>query len=641
MKKIKMVERGGVTAKDILTKTNPWSEEGCERSDCLPCRGERGKGGNCQKENVVYRVTCQECAIRQVKAEYTGETSRTAYLRGREHWDGLEKEQEKNALWKHCVEEHGGNKVTFSMKVLRSHKAALSRQVHESVEIECSKAKYVLNSKGEWNGSRIPRIRIEVGEELEEDEDDTLAGTSNKVTKGKWPGGNKSWSINNQKKRRSENESEEPARKRRRAEKSSEEQIQVRKDDQETGGKKRREVRKDGELSGERKLMESWLTKSGWKECGNKEPECGQAEPHNSENGKDIPELAMDGPVCGNDQLQGPECGRDRDKSDKVRPECDQAQLSIDRPECDQAQQQGSAGKVEPECGRAQQQEAKSDSEIPRCNQGVAEEAKEGPGCGKTTQQETKNGQDRQNGYQTKQQVAECGNIPECDQAQQVEIRKAKMLVPGCGAAQPTPNGTQGVLVETKEKVSLQKRKRNGTKRYKIINEWEELKTSGNEHGCGKTEQRIGRVMEPVCCNQQGCGTTETESKLAKEWWKQSPDRNINVKPGKALQPEMGSQKTKIKIKRKKITSKGGNKDGKMQKITMFFENLNQEKIEVELGDRVGVGNTGGGEVAVGRVGVGGDRQVVPSVGIKTADLQTVPASGGTVGGRTKVGGIR
>ena len=69
LKKIKMVERGGVTVKDILTKTNPWSEEGCERNDCLPCRGERGKGGNCQKENVVYRITCQECATRAVKAE--------------------------------------------------------------------------------------------------------------------------------------------------------------------------------------------------------------------------------------------------------------------------------------------------------------------------------------------------------------------------------------------------------------------------------------------------------------------------------------------------------------------------------------------------------------------------------------------
>ena len=55
------------------------------------------------------------------------------------------------------------------------------------------------------------------------------------------------------------------------------------------------------------------------------------------------------------------------------------------------------------------------------------------------------------------------------------------MLVPGCGIARPTRNGSQGVLVETEEKVSLQKRKRNGTKHYKIINNLEELKTSGNE----------------------------------------------------------------------------------------------------------------------------------------------------------------
>ena len=272
IKKIKMVERGGITVKDILSKTNPWSDEGCERSDCLPCRGERGKGGNCQKENVVYRITCQECGTRQVKAEYTGETSRTAYLRGREHWDGLEKEKEKNALWKHCVEEHGGNKVIFSMKVIRGHKAPLSRQVHESVEIECSKAKHVLNSKGEWNGSRIPRLRIEVGEELEEEKDDTLSGTSSKITARRWPGDKKNWSINNEKKR-SGSENREPPSKRRRADKSPDEvekaenvpeeekETEVRKGLQNVVDKKKKEVRKSSDLSRERELIGSWLRK--------------------------------------------------------------------------------------------------------------------------------------------------------------------------------------------------------------------------------------------------------------------------------------------------------------------------------------------------------------------------------------------
>ena len=62
------------------------------------------------------------------------------------------------------------------MKVVRSHKTPMTRQVHESVEIEYSSAKIVMNSKGEWNGSRIPRIRIEVGDQLQEEDEESESG---------------------------------------------------------------------------------------------------------------------------------------------------------------------------------------------------------------------------------------------------------------------------------------------------------------------------------------------------------------------------------------------------------------------------------------------------------------------------------
>ena len=170
MKRIKMVERGGRTVKDIVSKTNPWAGDGCERDDCLPCMGERGSGGNCQQENIVYRIHCQECELGHIKAEYTGESSRTMYLRGKEHLDGLVKKNEKNALWKHCAQVHGGRQVKFTMKIVRSHKTPFTRQVQEGVEIDNSTANIIMNSKGEWNGSRIPRVVIEVGEEVQDEE---------------------------------------------------------------------------------------------------------------------------------------------------------------------------------------------------------------------------------------------------------------------------------------------------------------------------------------------------------------------------------------------------------------------------------------------------------------------------------------
>ena len=55
------------------------------------------------------------------------------------------------------------------MKVVEKHVSPISRQIHEGVELESSKADIILNSKSEWNHSKIPRIMIEVGEEVESD----------------------------------------------------------------------------------------------------------------------------------------------------------------------------------------------------------------------------------------------------------------------------------------------------------------------------------------------------------------------------------------------------------------------------------------------------------------------------------------
>ena len=177
---------------------------------CFPCLGERGRGGNCQQEGVVYRLTCLECGLNQVKSEYTAETSRTAFLRGREHQEGLDKRNVDNVLWKHCATVHGGQVVQFKMKVIKSHRTPLSRQVQESIEIEYSKADIVMNSKGEWNGSRIPRIVVEVGEKLQEGEKEEQKNTERSRD---WPEEERmkkkgQWKIENLKKRKREEEGE-------------------------------------------------------------------------------------------------------------------------------------------------------------------------------------------------------------------------------------------------------------------------------------------------------------------------------------------------------------------------------------------------------------------------------------------------
>ena len=137
---------------------------------------KEGKGGECRREGVVYRMTCLKCEKGGIKAEYWGETSRTGYERGEEHLAGLESRYEKNALWKHSHVHHEGDLKgeEVKMEIIESHRSPLNRQIHEGVEIEVNGADLLLNSKAEWNHSKIPRVVIEMGEEIEEDGDNGI-----------------------------------------------------------------------------------------------------------------------------------------------------------------------------------------------------------------------------------------------------------------------------------------------------------------------------------------------------------------------------------------------------------------------------------------------------------------------------------
>ena len=101
------------------------------------------------------------------------------------------------------MEEHDGKEVKFSMKIVRGHRTPLTRQIHESVEIENSKAVILMNSKSEYHGSRIPRIVIEVGDRVET-EDWQGKGGRRKGSSKKESG----WKINNMKKRKRTGEDE-------------------------------------------------------------------------------------------------------------------------------------------------------------------------------------------------------------------------------------------------------------------------------------------------------------------------------------------------------------------------------------------------------------------------------------------------
>ena len=167
--RVKIVERGGTQVKQILHKSNPWSQGFCDRENCLPCLHGDGKQ-NCFEKNVVYKISCLECADEKngdkIKAAvYVGQTSRSLYERGQEHLLGLRKMHDNSPLFKHVSEDHNGNNnINFEMKTVKKHFSAFSRLVNEAVMIDRiskSNSCSTLNSRGEWGRSHLPRLKID------------------------------------------------------------------------------------------------------------------------------------------------------------------------------------------------------------------------------------------------------------------------------------------------------------------------------------------------------------------------------------------------------------------------------------------------------------------------------------------------
>ena len=99
--------------------------------------------------------------------KYIGETARSAYERGLEHKNDLEKLQEDSHLLKHIATKHRGedlDNIKFGMKILKQTKTALERQVTESVKIQEEQERhYILNSKSEYNRCSLPRLTARLG----------------------------------------------------------------------------------------------------------------------------------------------------------------------------------------------------------------------------------------------------------------------------------------------------------------------------------------------------------------------------------------------------------------------------------------------------------------------------------------------
>ena len=174
--RIKFVERGGSKLVDILGTKNPWENTHCKRTECWPCQDPK-TAGRCRYEGIVYTISCDTCQENGILSQYTGESSRSLFQRSQEHKKAYSDHHEDSPMWKHCSSMHLGVEQTFTIKLLKKHKSAFERQVHESVLITFGKVDFILNSKREWSGKSLPRLTLEVQDKVEQvDHDGTKLG---------------------------------------------------------------------------------------------------------------------------------------------------------------------------------------------------------------------------------------------------------------------------------------------------------------------------------------------------------------------------------------------------------------------------------------------------------------------------------
>ena len=158
--KFKIIETGGRTVKSLLQRSNPTATAGCSAGECIACKGGRGSGGQCRRNNVTYEIECGLCQGDE-KSVYVGETARNLFTRGGEHISKYEGGKEASFLLKHQQEKHEGRPAVYSSKVTGYFKDCLSRQVAEGVNIRRCDSN-LMNTKAEWHQPPIWRVQSEI-----------------------------------------------------------------------------------------------------------------------------------------------------------------------------------------------------------------------------------------------------------------------------------------------------------------------------------------------------------------------------------------------------------------------------------------------------------------------------------------------
>jgi hypothetical protein len=161
------VERAEKSINNLLSTLDPFSTQDCGRANCF-VHSSGGKG-DCRRPGVLYRHVCQApaCTHGEMVVGRWGETSHTAYTRGRKHLESLRTAMEKedkavmdNGLVAHFLDCNRGEEPCFRMDVKEKFQRPMQRQIAEGVAIHWCLDTVIINSKNKWVQQATSRMRV-------------------------------------------------------------------------------------------------------------------------------------------------------------------------------------------------------------------------------------------------------------------------------------------------------------------------------------------------------------------------------------------------------------------------------------------------------------------------------------------------
>ena len=108
--KFRIVEKTGISVKNMLSRNYPWGVRKCKEEKCFQCSSCPDPKYSCRKPGIAYTITCLKCVTEGLKSVYEGESSKNAYARGKKHLQELKSSVRTNAMVMHNMAHHDSPK---------------------------------------------------------------------------------------------------------------------------------------------------------------------------------------------------------------------------------------------------------------------------------------------------------------------------------------------------------------------------------------------------------------------------------------------------------------------------------------------------------------------------------------------------